>query len=273
MGSPDSLSSRPLSLTCPHSNIADGGRWPPKCPSLPPPPPVVYDDDGDGGGGRRSRSRSRACITSCSLGSASSRLSIDRLCPRGPHGVSAFVQTRASPPVLVSNMAPVGGHVASPPPQRCCTTTDATRTVSAHSTTARDIWCSHESVSLSLSLSASHSHRLCLYLFLHSPLQRRLKYLHDQIERYCAESLDYLWSNAGKIGRRGERNTRVVIAGIFRTRCSKIRERKIAALHWIRAGDSSSFGRYKLFNPGSQAHVEDHSSFLFLSLPVVLSYM
>lgn len=161
MGSPDSLSSQsPLSLTCPRSNIADGGRWPPKCPSPPPPPPVVYDDDGDGGGGgngggRRSRSRSRACITSCSLGSASSRLSIDRLCPRGPHGDSAFVQTRASPPVLVSNMAPVGGHVASPPPQRCCTTTDATRTVSAHSTTARDIWCSHESVSLSVSLFLS----------------------------------------------------------------------------------------------------------------------
>lgn len=44
--------------------------------------------------------------------------------------------------------------------------------------------------------------RLCLYLFLHSPLQRRLKYLHDQIERYCAESRD-LWSNAGKIGRAG----------------------------------------------------------------------
>ncbi|TGZ46668.1 Uncharacterized protein DBV15_10935 [Temnothorax longispinosus] len=34
---------------------------------------------------------------------------------------------------------------------------------------------------------------------------RRLKYLHGQIERYCAESLDYLWSNTKKIGRRGER--------------------------------------------------------------------
>lgn len=95
----------------------------------------LSDDDGDGsdgsdgsdgnGGGR---SRSRACITSCSLGSASSRLGIDRLCPRGPHGDLAFVQTRASPPVLASNMALVGGHVASPPLQRYCTTTDATRT-------------------------------------------------------------------------------------------------------------------------------------------------
>lgn len=76
---------------------------------------------------------------------------------------------------------------------------------------------------LSLSIS-SHSHRLCLYLFLHSPLQRRLKYLHDQIERYCAESLDYLWPNAGKISRGGGRNTRAVIAGIFRTRRSGIRD-------------------------------------------------
>ncbi|KYN09682.1 hypothetical protein ALC57_18203 [Trachymyrmex cornetzi] len=59
-------------------------------------------------------------------------------------------------------MAPVGGHVALPPPHRYCTTTDATWT-------------------------------------------RRLKYLHGQIERYCAESLDYLWSNTGKIGRWGER--------------------------------------------------------------------
>lgn len=54
---------------------------------------------------------------------------------------------------------------------------------------------------------------LSLYLFLHSPLRRRLKYLHDQIERYCAESRD-LWSNAGKIGsggrrRRGEQAPRV----------------------------------------------------------------
>lgn len=51
----------------------------------------------------------------CSLGSASSRLGIDRLCPRGPHGDSAFVQTRASPSALAFNMAPVGGHVACHP--------------------------------------------------------------------------------------------------------------------------------------------------------------
>lgn len=182
---------------------------------------VVMVGSGGNGGGRRSR----ACITSCSLGSASSRLGIDRLCSRGPHGDSAFVQTRASPSALAFNMAPVGGHVVLPPPHRYCTTTDATWTVSAHSTTARDIWCSHESLFLSFSFplslsppslflsflpslfssSVSHSQRLCLYLFLHSPLQRRLKYLHGQIERYCAESLDYLWLNAGKIGRQGER--------------------------------------------------------------------
>jgi len=104
--------------------------------------PSSDDDDSDGsgdGGNGGDRSRSRACITSCSLGSASSRLGIDRLCPRGPHGDSAFVQTRASPSVLAFNMASVGDHVVLPPPHRYCTTTDVAWTVSAHSTTARDI--------------------------------------------------------------------------------------------------------------------------------------
>lgn len=112
-----------------------------------------------------------ACITSCSLGSASSRLGIDRLCPRGPHGDSAFVQTRASPSALALNMAPVGGHVASPPPHGYRTTTDAAWTVSAHSTTARDIWCSHESLSPSLfpPFSPSPSPSLSLHSRLASP--------------------------------------------------------------------------------------------------------
>jgi len=60
----------------------------------------------------------------------------------------------------------------------------------------------------------SLSFPLCLCLFLHSPLRRRLKYLHgSQMKRYCAESLDYLWSNAGKIGRWGGREYAAVIAG------------------------------------------------------------
>lgn len=60
----------------------------------------------------------------------------------------------------------------------------------------------HRPFTHTLSLSLSFSLPVLVFpllpvLFLHSPLQRRLKYLHGQIERYCAESLDYLWSNTG----------------------------------------------------------------------------
>ena len=91
-----------------------------------------------------------ACITSCSLGCASSRQGIDRLNPRGPHGDSNFVRLRAKPAPLVPNMAPVGGHVVATPSP----TPLPPLKQRAHSTTTRDI-CSHQFISFSLSLSLS----------------------------------------------------------------------------------------------------------------------
>lgn len=90
-----------------------------------------------------------ACITSYSLGCASSRQGIDRLNPRGPHGDSNFVRLRARPALLVPNMAPVGGHVVTTP-----SPTRLPLKQRAHSTTTRDI-CSHQFISLSLSLPFS----------------------------------------------------------------------------------------------------------------------
>lgn len=154
-------------------------QWPPKC---------------------RSRRLGRwhhhrcACITSYSLGCASSRQGIDRLNPRGPHGDSNFVRLRARSALLVPNMAPVGGHVVTTP-----SPTRLPLKQRAHSTTTRDI-CSHQFISLSLSLSPTVALIFSLFPPLSlprslgltdlCPLQGWLKYLHGQVQWYYTENFD-----------------------------------------------------------------------------------
>lgn len=134
--------------------------------------------------------------------------------PRGPHGDSAFVQTRASPPALALNMAAHGAvtwpchpltDIAPPPAQRrpSVRTRPSQGIYDAATNPSPSLFPFLSFIPLRLPFALSRSPVVLVFplhpvLFLHSPLQRRLKYLHGQIERYCAESLDYLWSNTGK---------------------------------------------------------------------------
>jgi len=108
------------------------------------------------------------------------------------------------------------------------------------------------------SLSFPLSPRLCLSLpAFSSSLRRRLKYLHgSQMKRYCAESLDYSWSNTWEKSV-GEESTRVRGCNCRDSETARTAHSGIPTVenngdHRTRAEQRFRRFRYELFNPGSR---------------------